>query len=191
MTQDVTYGQSNYRAHGGALDVIGSSGIMEIYGDIDVKSAGSIDVESGGAIAVASGGGIDIASGGDIDLASGGHLDVASGGYIDIATGGYLKIPVSNASTAVTADNCGITLLATTAAKTTKVAAPVAGCVKYFYTTAAGTANHKVQRATTTFTFNAADTALTFNAVGETVTLVGVSATKYIIAANVGGVTST
>jgi len=188
MAQDVSYGQSNYRAHGGALDVIGSSGILEIYGDIDVKSAGSIDVESGGAIAVASGGGIDIASGGDIDIASGGHLDVATGGYIDIATGGYLKLPVTAASTAAALTNFGVTTLGSSTDAAYTLAAPVAGVVKRIVQTGASTAT--TITSTTTYTFNAADTVLTFNAIEDAVTLVGVSATKYVIVDNVGSVAS-
>lgn len=49
MAQDRSYPEV-YMAQGSTLQVIGSSGIQEVYGQVDVKSDGHIDVEDGGYI---------------------------------------------------------------------------------------------------------------------------------------------
>jgi len=182
MAEDTSYNAVIHVLQGGKTLEVGSSGVVDLYGAVNLKSGGALDVESGG--------GIDIESGADIDIESGGHVDLASGGYIDIESGAYVLLPVTTASTASTITNYGLTIIASTAAKTYNIAAPGVGTVKHICVTGGSTAIRVVQRLTTAFTFNAADTKLSFNAIEDAVILLGVSATKYVIMSNVGSVGS-
>jgi len=159
---------------GGKTQEIGSSGVLDVYGDINLKSAGEIDVESGG----------------HIDLASGGYIAAASGGYVTLADGSYLSMPVVAGTTATALTNFGISTIASTgASKGFTSAAPAAGLVKALICTAiAGTsAPLTVTRATTTFTIDGG-TVATFDAAKDALFLVGVSATAYWVLSNVGTV---
>lgn len=96
------------------------------------------------------------------------------------------------ASTAANLTNYGITDIASTAAKSYVLDAPVKGAIKELVMSAATTTINTVVCGSTINGISVGGSAttrkLTFNAINEAVTLRGLSATKWLVVNNTGGV---
>jgi len=187
MAESSGYSAPIHMNQGGKVMQVGTSGDLEVYGDIDVKSAGQINLESGGAIDIASGGQVDVASGGHIDLETGGYIAAASGGYVTLADGSYLTLPFVAATTGTPITNFGVTTINSTgAAKAFTLAVPGPGRLKAIICTGvAGTSAPLTVSTTGTID---GGTVATFNADKDALWLMGVSATAYYVLSNNGTV---
>ncbi len=95
---------------------------------------------------------------------------------------------VATASTATNVSNVGMSLLASTAAKTFTMDAPAVGCQKQVICTAASTTVQTLNSGSTGITFDGSADTLTFNGNNEAVILQGISTTRWAILSNTGGV---
>jgi hypothetical protein len=176
MAVDATYNQSNYGAQGGDLDVIGSTGTLEVYGVLDVKSGGSLKL-AGTAIAKSAAELNLVGDYGDVESVVG--LSTSSTGTVAVAGVGVSLL----SSTGSTGARAHFTLAAP-AAGVRKVLAAIdaaAGKTAVVETNAPGVSIGYVK----------AYTQATFNAKDETLELIGVSATKWAIVSNVNAVALT
>jgi hypothetical protein len=146
-------------------------------------------------------------------IGSSGSLDVASGGEIDIESGGALKFGGVQANTQETQANAvsstagstsfvtltqqGASLLSCTGSTATalcgfRLPAPAAGIEKTLVASAGIDATHdaivETNASGVTIGYAATNHRLAFDALDEAVVLRGVSATKWIVASNVGSV---
>ena len=128
-------------------------------------------------------------------VSSGGTLSVESGGIVDVSSGGSVKFPVTVlgvADVATSIPGVGFaTIVASTTAPNYTLSAPVAGAmvaIRCESNTSSGTAT-----VTSTAAFDAAGSKnrLKVNAADDALILLGVSATKWMIASNVGSVATT
>lgn len=95
---------------------------------------------------------------------------------------------VDTASTAANVSNIGMTLLASTAAKTYTMDIPSIGCQKQVICTASSTTVQTLSSGSTGITFDGSADTLTFNGINESVILQGVSTTRWAILSNTGSV---
>lgn len=136
MTVDSSYQPKVYRAQGGDVLYITSSGTQEVDGEVNMNSGSSMTFASGSGLALASGSSfsvataIEVASGGSIAMASGSSINVASGSALTVAAGASFAVPYQVvASSDTTIANSGVSIVTgTTAGPDYVLAAPtVAG----------------------------------------------------------------
>jgi hypothetical protein len=112
---NMSYNVPVYTKQGGKTFVIGSSGDIELSGNMDIESSALLEVKSGG----------------EIEVESGGEMEFLSGAVIDIQGGVKMQYPVERLTTATTGSAMarnGMTVLKSTkTAKTFTMATPVIG----------------------------------------------------------------
>lgn len=176
---------------GNTLEV-GSTGKLDNYGQIDVKSAANLDIKSGGTLDVESGAALKLAG---TDYVS--HLTRAAANLPDVETVVNAVSSTEGTTGAEALAQAGISLLSTTGSTATSICifrlpAPVANLRKTIIAHKGIDATHdaavETNATAVTIGYGAANHRLTFDALDEAVELVGVSATKWIIASNVGAV---
>lgn len=178
MAEDATYQGAAHRLQDGDVLEIGSTGALDVYGELDVKS--------------------------------GAALKLAGTDYAAELTRAAANLPtpetVANAvsSTAGTTGvqalaQAGISLLSTTGSTATSICifrlpVPVANVRKTIIAYKGIDATHdagvETNATAVTIGYGAANHRLAFDALDEAVELVGISATKWMIASNVGAVTA-
>ena len=181
------YQPSNYREHGGAKQILTSSGRGFAQGELEAQTGSAVDIQSGSSFSMAT----------DMEVKSGGLISVESGGKLVFESGGYSTIAVqtlgsSQVATNITASGyTGIT--STTTGPTYTLAGPTTpGMEKYIILeTVAGSSPGTaiVNSNTTSVSFSAGgETALTFNAEDDAVHLVAKTTLAWRIVCNTGSV---
>ena|GEM_PF-6298423 len=194
MAEDKSIQGAVRRLQDGNTLEIGSTGTLDHYGQMDVKSAANLDIKSGGTL----------------DVESGGALKLGGTDYTSAVTRAAANVPapetVNNAVSssagstgAETLAQAGLSLLSCTGSTAAsvcifKLPAPAANVRKTIVASAGIDATHdagvETNASGVTIGYAATNHRLAFDAVDEAVELVGVSATKWAIIANTGAVTA-
>jgi hypothetical protein len=187
----VSYNATNYTEQGSTRMVIG--------GAIDIISGGEIDIESGGALKIA--GTAVTATAAEINKVDGytgtsANLNTLAGSLAVATVTNAVSSTAGSTSFAAVTQN-GVTLLSCTGSTASslcgfRLPAPAAGVRKRLIATAGIDATHdaivETNAAGVTIGYAATNHRLAFDALDEAVVLEGISATKWIVASNEGGV---
>ncbi len=192
MAEDKTYQGASHRLQDGNVMEIGSTGKLDNYGQIDVKSAGNLDIKSGGTLDVESGAALKLAG---TDYASNLARAAANLPAPETVVNAVSSTAGSTADAALA--QSGLSLLSTTGSTSTSICvfrlpAPVANVRKTLLAYKGIDATHDARvdtnAAGVTIGYAAANRRLSFDALDEAVELIGVSATKWVVVSNTGGV---
>jgi hypothetical protein len=192
MAEDKTYQGAARRLQGGDVIEIGSTGTLDLYGQMDVKSAANLDIKSGGVL--------DVESGGAFKLAGTDYTDELTRAAANTPTPETVINAVSSTEGTTGAQalaQSGVSLLSCTGSTSTSICifrlpVPAANVRKTLIASVGIDATHdagvETSSKSVTIGYAAANHRLAFDALDEAVELVGVSATKWVITSNEGGV---